>query len=254
MKELDANPKVMPIRAKKPLDLGAIFALSLAVALLVAIPVYNVVSSERGSKSYDDVPAAFGWGSFLITLISSYVWMALLSTRQVGLNELWAESQKALKISSDYLHGRGVIKSLHIADENYHKALGGFMKVAKESTCGETCFTCAVAMGELAEPGGFVVDPETKFMDRSLVAATFLRAALLGSRPSQLKVAQLYQEGVGFVRDLTEAYAWFNICAAHGNVEAERSRESLATIMSQAEITKAQQRSQELFAMVNWRN
>lgn len=251
MKELDNNPKVRPISAKKPLDPVAKFALSLAVALLVAIPVYNVVRSERGSKSYDDVPVAFGWGSFLVTLISSYVWMAL---RQVRLNELWEESQKALKISSDYLHGRGVIKSLHIADENYHKALGGFMQVAKESTCGETCFTCAVALGELAEPGGFVVDPETKFMDRSLVAATFLRAALLGSRPSQLKVAQLYQEGVGFIRDLTEAYAWFNICAAHGNVEAERSRESLATIMSQAEITKAQQRSQELFPMVNWRN
>lgn len=251
MKELDNNPKVRPISAKKPLDPVAKFALSLAVALLVAIPVYNVVRSERGSKSYDDEPVAFGWGSFLVTLISSYVWMAL---RQVRLNELWEESQKALKISSDYLHGRGVIKSLHIADENYHKALGGFMQVAKESTCGETCFTCAVALGELAEPGGFVVDPETKFMDRSLVAATFLRAALLGSRPSQLKVAQLYQEGVGFIRDLTEAYAWFNICAAHGNVEAERSRESLATIMSQAEITKAQQRSQELFPMVNWRN
>ncbi len=230
------------------------FALSLAVSLLVAIPVYNVVRSERGSKSYDDVPVAFGWGSFLVTLISSYVWMALLSKRQVRLNELWEESQKALKISSDYLHGRGVIKSLHIADENYHKALGGFMQVAKESTCGETCFTCAVALGELAESGGFVVDPETKFKDRSLVATTFLRAALLGSRPSQLKVAQLYQEGFGFARDLTEAYAWFNICAAHGNVEAERSRESLATSMSQAEIAKAQQRSQELFAMVNGRN
>lgn len=229
------------------------FALSFAIASVATFIVHGEISSDRGRRYNSDIPATCVW-VFLITLISSYTLMILSSTGQGRLADLLKESQNALKLSSDYLHGRGVIKSVKKSEENYHKALGGFMKVAKESTCGETCFTCAVALGELAEPGGFVVDPETKFMDRSLVAATYLRAALLGSKPSQLRVAQLYQEGVGFVRDLTEAYAWFNICAAGGNLEAERSRESLATSMSQAEIAKAQQRSQELFAMVNGRN
>lgn len=246
MKEIHSNPKVVPIRVYKQMDPGAMFALSFAIASVVTFIVHGVISSDRDRRYNSDIGATCAW-AFFITLISSNTLMIILSTGQGRLVDLLKESQNALKLSSDYLHGRGVIKSVKKSEENYHKALGGFMKVAKESTCAETCFTCAVALEKLAEPEGFV-------LNRSLVATTFLRAALLGSRPSQLKVAQLYQEGFGFAMDLTEAYAWFNICAAHGNVEAERSRESLATSMSQAEIAKAQQRSQELFAMVNGLN
>ena len=254
MKELDSNPQVVPVRAIKPIDPGVMLELSFKIAGYVALVVFGGAIFVPISNRHEALPLFLGGAAFCIMFVFSYALMFLPLRRQNLLNELWVKSQKNLDLSSDHLHGRGVIKSLQIAEDNFHKALSGLRQVAKESTSGETCFKCAVVLEKLAEPEGFSVNPEARFRDRSLVAATFLRAALLGSRPSQLRVAQLYQEGVGFVRDLTEAYAWFNLCAAHGNVEAERSRESLATSMSQAEITKAQQRSQELFVMVNGRN
>lgn len=254
MKEIENNPKVVPVREIKPIGSDVMFELSLKVAGYSALFVCAGVSCVPISNRDEALPFVLGGAAFCIMFVFSYALMSLPLRRQNLLNELWVKSQKNLDLSSDHLHGRGVIKSLQIAEDNFHQALSGFRQVAKESTSGETCFKCAAVLEKLTEPDGFSVNPEARFKDRSLVAATFLRAALLGSKPSQLRVAQLYQEGVGFVRDLTEAYAWFNICAAGGNLEAERSRESLATSMSQAEIAKAQQRSQELFAMVNGRN
>lgn len=115
----------------------------------------------------------------------------------------------------------------------------------------ELCQSSASALETLAKPDGYMAGSPCKFNDLRPVAEAYLRSALLGSRSSQLKVASLYQEGQGMDADLIEAYAWFNIAAAGGNVEAERSREFIATRLSAGDLARAQKRSLELLAMVN---
>lgn len=250
MKEKRQDPKIMPVCREEIMDVGTMLRLGFIAAAFTIIVVFAICEE---SKNLREFKAELIFVLLIIQFLATW-FLRFINSREIRLNDLLNESTKALKVSSDYLHGHGVIKNHEIAEAHYNKALSGFKKVAQCSRSYDHCLYCAVSLDELADPEGFCANPDSKFRDVSFVAATYLRAAILGSRPSQLKVAQLYQEGAGFARDLTEAYAWFNICAAHGNVEAERSRESLAASMSQAEIAKAQQRSQELFAMVNGRN
>jgi hypothetical protein len=260
MREINDEPVVVPVYVDKPADPGLLLMISGLGAFAAVWVTEGLREWLRGRSSHGlkDWNSPEYWDGLTLSLffISWAFFFVLLwyqSTRQDRLKALMEKSRKALEVSSDYLHGRGVIKSLQIADVHYIKALSGLKQVAKESTSGETCLTCAVALEKLAAPEGIVVNPATKFADWNLVAATFLRSALLGNNSAQLIIAQLYQAGAGVGRNLSEAYAWFNICAANGNLEAERSRECLATNMSQAQVLLAQKRSQALLAMVNGR-
>lgn len=70
------------------------------------------------------------------------------------------------------------------------------------------------------------------------------QAAEAGYAPAQYNLGVAYANGVGTFRDPVRAHMWFNIAAASGYAKASQSRDQLATVMAQAEITRAQQRAQ----------
>ena len=217
---------------------------SACVALLVFCVAINAGWPRENSLLVSGV-------GFVICFFPSLILAEhLTNRRQDRLALLYASSMDALRQSALSLHGRSVIKSRKIAEGYYQAAVAGLRRVAKESTSAELCRSCAVALERLADRDGFTVEEGSKFSDRMVFAVAFLRSALLGSKNAQYKVAMLYQEGIGFTRDHLEAYAWYNICAAAGGGEAERHREILAYGMSDTEISEAQQRSQELLAII----
>mgnify|MGYP003998956075 CR=1 FL=1 len=56
-----------------------------------------------------------------------------------------------------------------------------------------------------------------------------------------------YSKGEGVLSDDVTAYAWYNIAAANGNVDAKEAKVSLAKIMTPESIIKAQELSKEMF-------
>jgi uncharacterized protein len=73
------------------------------------------------------------------------------------------------------------------------------------------------------------------------------RNALAGDVASQFSVAERYRSGVnGFERDIVEAYAWYNVCAASGYQEAIAARDRLEGQMISTQKATAQKRSREL--------
>ncbi len=245
MKEKIANPE--PVRVRRPFSLKpvevALVSGATSVTLSLIVAYGNGI--DRNSQH----------GIFLFSLVLIYsltaATLSVFSARHEMHHSLVILSEKSIQVSSVYLRGDGVIKSLEIAEEHYQKAVAGFTKVAKESTFPDTCFCCAQALEGLTKDDGFTVYPATKFADLRVVAMAYLRAALLGSPAAQFKVALHYQDGIGFSTDFCEAYAWFNICAASKYFGGERARESLACRMNPDEISLAQKRSLELLAMVN---
>ena len=53
-------------------------------------------------------------------------------------------------------------------------------------------------------------------------------------------------KGMGALEDFVTAYAWFNISALQGNVEAKTNRDSVTKKMSRDQIAKAQELSKEI--------
>ena len=70
-----------------------------------------------------------------------------------------------------------------------------------------------------------------------------ISAAEAGYAPAQYNLAVAYANGVGTFRDPVKAHMWFNIAAASGYANAAQSRDSLASVMAEAEVTRAQQRA-----------
>lgn len=239
MREKTQNPPAAPIR-KSRMPYLTIGLCSATIAAMVFVVLIRSSWSRENSTT-----AAFF--AFLAAFFPALMVVEfLMSRRQEKLALLYVASGAALKQSSASLHGRGVIKNTQAAEAHYQTAIAGFKRVASESTSAELCRSCASSLEALVAPAGFVVDPATKFADLGFVGSTYLRAALLGSKNAQFKVAILHQEGVGLPRDHVEAYAWYNICAATGSLDAARCRELLASGLTPAQVSQAQRRSQEL--------
>jgi len=237
MREKTASPSSAPIRRS-----GLPFLTVGLCAAGIAAMVFVVSIRSSWSRENSTTAAIF---AFFATFFPALMLVEfLMNRRQEKLALLYVAAGAALKRSSASLHGRGVIKNTQAAEAHYQTAIAGFKRVASESTSAELCRSCASSLEALV--AGFVVDPATKFADLGFVGSTYLRAALLGSKNAQFKVAILHQEGVGLPRDHVEAYAWYNICAATGSLDAARCRELLASGLTPAEVSQAQRRSQEL--------
>jgi TPR repeat protein len=245
MKEKTSVPVAAPVRRA-----GRPYALVVLFALVVGAGTFWL--SLEWAHSPKDTSVVLSGLGFIVGFILANSGFSYLESRGVEeLALLFSSSTQALNRSSAFLHGRGVIKSTRTAESHYAVAISGFRRVAQESVSAELCRSSASALETLAKPDGYMAGSPCKFNDLRPVAEAYLRSALLGSRPSQHKVASLYQEGLGMDTDLIEAYAWFNIAAAGGSVEAERSREFIATRLTSGDVTQAQKRSLELLAMVN---
>jgi hypothetical protein len=71
-------------------------------------------------------------------------------------------------------------------------------------------------------------------------------SATRGDVQAQVRLGQMYEQGLGATRDFVRAYAWFNIAATSGNVFARTSRDALERRMTPDQVSEAQQLSSEL--------
>ena len=70
-------------------------------------------------------------------------------------------------------------------------------------------------------------------------------AAEQGYAGAQFNLGVMYTGGGGVPKDAVTAYAWLSIAAAQGNTHAKEFKGVVTGLMTQAQITEAQKRSQE---------
>jgi TPR repeat protein len=135
-------------------------------------------------------------------------------------------------LARHYLNGEGVIKD----DEEAAKLL----KVASDAGDIEA----KKSLGSLYHYGKGVVH------DSGRASKLFLEAALSGDIESQRVMGSRLQQGLGVPINLTESYAWYNVCASSGDELAAKSRESLAQSLQADQVAAGQKRSRELQAEI----
>ena len=60
---------------------------------------------------------------------------------------------------------------------------------------------------------------------------------------AELPLGEMARDGEGVPQDLVEAYAWFNLAAAKGNIYSQRERDKIGKTLSPKQIAEAQSRS-----------
>jgi TPR repeat protein len=77
--------------------------------------------------------------------------------------------------------------------------------------------------------------------DQVQAAGWYRKAAAQGHGAAQFNLGGLYLEGLGVPKDPVRAYMWFTVSAAAGVQGAAKNRTSVATLLSAADVTRAQQ-------------
>jgi len=68
----------------------------------------------------------------------------------------------------------------------------------------------------------------------------FRRAADQGRAVAQVVLGQMYYSGRGVPKDFVAAYMWLSLAAAQGDYDAARTRDQVATFMTDEQISEAQ--------------
>jgi uncharacterized protein len=76
-------------------------------------------------------------------------------------------------------------------------------------------------------------------------AKWFRLAADQGNALAQSKLGYYYLNGQGVPQDYVSAYMWFNLSAASGDKDAVKARDSVAELMTPAQIAEAQKLARE---------
>ena len=71
------------------------------------------------------------------------------------------------------------------------------------------------------------------------------RSADQGYPPSQGNLGIMYANGQGVAKDYVRAHMWFSLAAAQGDANAANNRDSVAKLMTPAQIAEAQKLAQE---------
>ena len=78
----------------------------------------------------------------------------------------------------------------------------------------------------------------------------YLKSARKGYPDAQYRLGVNYLDGIGLRKDPVEAYAWFDLAAAQGQILAMNARVNLAGRMTQAEVDEGNHRAAELIAKI----
>lgn len=78
----------------------------------------------------------------------------------------------------------------------------------------------------------------------------YRKAAEQGHAIAQYNLGHKYANGEGVPKDEFEAYVWFNLAAGSGDKDAAKLRDDYAKRLDRAAILRAQQRSSELFQVI----
>ncbi len=135
------------------------------------------------------------------------------------------------RLGEMYDDGRGVAKNHDKAREWY--------KLAADQGMVEARFKLNRHKKSPSEdPDRVVVDDKTRAADR--------RQALAGSVDAQIRLAKMYDKGLGVPKDYVKAYAWYNIAASQGNAAARASRDAIEAILTSSQVDRGQQLARKL--------
>ncbi len=76
--------------------------------------------------------------------------------------------------------------------------------------------------------------------DYGSALADWLEVANRGDAEAEMRVAALYEDGLGVAQDYVEAHRWYNLAAAAGAPGAAEARDALAAKMSKEQLAEAQ--------------
>ena len=121
-----------------------------------------------------------------------------------------------------YDHGQGV-------PQNYAEAAKWYRKAADQGY--------AVAQFNLG-----VMYNEGQGVPQNYAEATkwYRKAADQGHADAQYNLGFMYDDGQGVPQDYVQAHVWFNLAAAQGDANAAQDRDLMASMMTPAQIEKAQ--------------
>ena len=73
----------------------------------------------------------------------------------------------------------------------------------------------------------------------------YQKTAEQGSVDAQFTLGFLYYEGRGVPQDYVQAHMWFNLAEAQGDKDTQETRDSIAKLMTPAQIAEAQRLARE---------
>ncbi len=76
--------------------------------------------------------------------------------------------------------------------------------------------------------------------DYAEAAKWFRKAANQGNADAQYNLGVIYDKGYGVPQDYVQAHMWFNLAAAQDQISATRNRDTVAALMTPAQIAEAQ--------------
>ena len=82
-------------------------------------------------------------------------------------------------------------------------------------------------------------------MDYAAVLRLWTPLAEQGDVEAQTNIGLLYSSGRGVSQDYVSAYMWFDLAAAKGNEEAEKSRDKITKRMTPGQIARAKKLADE---------
>ena len=81
----------------------------------------------------------------------------------------------------------------------------------------------------------------------SKAADLFLIEAKRGNAPAQFNLGNMYSMGQGVKANLVDAYAWWSVAAANGEVQALGQMGKTAKMMNPAQLNKAQDLARDYY-------
>ena len=126
--------------------------------------------------------------------------------------------------------GEGVIR-------DYKEAVKWFRKSAEQGNA-----TAQGNLGAMYDNGKGVV------RDYREAVKWYRLAAEQGNATAQGNLGVMYGSGSGVIQDIVKAHMWLNIGASNGNAIAAKARDYATTLMTESQISKAQQLARECVA------
>ena len=205
-------------------------SLSTLVKTLVAIALFAALATAVG-VSFTSKPAVQMNAETAAVQKGVAAFEAGAFSTALGNLEPLAEkgnAQAAYWLGQMYDEGLGVKKNANTAITWFRKAAEGGWPDAK------------LRLGEIYFNG------TDELQDFKKARKWLKQAALEGYARAQLDLGQLYAKGWGGKQDRVQAYVWYEFAAKQGNYEAQRSRDGLLKVMSDTEITAAQDLTEKM--------
>jgi uncharacterized protein len=190
---------------------------------VLALALFGVAAADP----FEDGRAAAGRGDYATAI---QLWRPLADNSD-------AKAQTAL--GNAYLSGQGV-------PQDYTQAVAWLRKGADQGDAGAELLL-----------GGMYANGRGVPQDYAQAAAWYRKTADQGNAAAQFGLGVIYEAGdQGVPQDYAQAHMWYNLAASHADDAKLRDRatsfrDSLATIMTPAQIAEAQRQAREWVPKVN---